>query len=88
MPAKNLRFFAKWDPPVYTVTLHPNNGEGVTTVPVSKGTFYDKADITEPTKAGDTFDGWYLDENTTRPWNLEKDIVTESMTLYAGWKLQ
>lgn len=42
---------------------------------------------TPPTREGYIFDGWYLDQNTTRPWNLEKDIVTESMTLYARWKL-
>ncbi|MCI8576129.1 MAG: hypothetical protein HFG64_01130, partial [Lachnospiraceae bacterium] len=84
MPAKNLRFFAKWDPPVYTVTLHPNNGEGVTTVPVSKGTFYDKADITEPTKAGDTFDGWYLDANFEFPYVNRQ--ITENIHLYAKWK--
>lgn len=41
-----------------------------------------------PTREGYLFDGWYLDQNTTRPWNLENDIVTESVTLYAGWRLQ
>lgn len=40
-----------------------------------------------PTREGYSFDGWYLDINTTRPWNLEKDTVTESMTLYAGWHI-
>ena len=42
----------------------------------------------EPMREGFEFDGWYLDQNTTRPWNLKNDIVTESMTLYAGWRLQ
>ena len=41
-----------------------------------------------PTREGYLFDGWYLDQSTTRPWNLENDVVTESMTLYAGWRLQ
>lgn len=40
-----------------------------------------------PTREGYVFDGWYLDQNTTRPWNVESDIVTESLTLYAGWRL-
>ncbi len=41
-----------------------------------------------PTREGYLFDGWYLDQNATRPWDLENDIVTESITLYAGWRLQ
>ncbi|GFI22877.1 internalin B [Lachnospiraceae bacterium] len=41
-----------------------------------------------PTREGYLFDGWYLDQNTIRPWDLEKDIVTESLTLYAGWRQQ
>ncbi len=40
-----------------------------------------------PTREGYVFDGWYLDQNTTRPWDLKKDVVTESLTLYAGWRV-
>lgn len=40
-----------------------------------------------PTREGYVFDGWYLDQNATRPWNVESDTVTESLTLYAGWCL-
>lgn len=39
-----------------------------------------------PTREGWIFDGWYLDEDATRPWDMENDVVTESMTLYAGWR--
>lgn len=39
-----------------------------------------------PTREGYSFDGWYLDQNTTRQWDMEKDTVTESLTLYAGWR--
>jgi uncharacterized repeat protein (TIGR02543 family) len=39
-----------------------------------------------PAREGYVFDGWYLDQNATRPWDLEKDVVTESVTLYAGWR--
>ena len=41
-----------------------------------------------PAREGYVFDGWYLDQNATRPWDLEKDVVTESVTLYAGWRAQ
>ena len=40
----------------------------------------------EPTREGYVFDGWFLDENTTIPWNISQDKVTESITLYAGWR--
>ena len=39
-----------------------------------------------PTREGFEFDGWYLDPGCTVPWNLETDTVTESMTLYEGWR--
>ncbi|OUQ13303.1 hypothetical protein B5E84_17550 [Lachnoclostridium sp. An14] len=40
----------------------------------------------EPTREGYAFDGWYADEGLTIPWDLETDTVSQSMTLYAGWK--
>lgn len=39
-----------------------------------------------PTREGYTFSGWYVDENCTTEWNMETDVVTGSMTLYAGWE--
>ncbi|MCI8566511.1 MAG: InlB B-repeat-containing protein [Lachnospiraceae bacterium] len=39
-----------------------------------------------PTREGYVFDGWYLDRETIRPWNMETDVVTGPMTLYAGWR--
>ncbi|RKJ46826.1 hypothetical protein D7X98_00590 [bacterium 1XD8-76] len=40
----------------------------------------------EPTREGFEFDGWYLDSSGTMPWDPEEDKVTESITLYAGWR--
>lgn len=39
-----------------------------------------------PTREGYAFDGWYRDPNAAIPWDLNQDIVTESITLYAGWQ--
>lgn len=39
----------------------------------------------EPTREGYVFAGWYLDENCTNPWDIENDMITGSMTLYAKW---
>ncbi len=41
-----------------------------------------------PTREGYQFDGWYRDQNTTVPWDPDRDTVTESLTLYAGWRRQ
>lgn len=39
-----------------------------------------------PTREGYLFDGWYRDMDTAELWDLETDVVTGSMTLYAGWR--
>lgn len=39
-----------------------------------------------PTREGYVFDGWYLDQNATTQWDMDSDTVTESLTLYAGWR--
>lgn len=39
-----------------------------------------------PTREGFVFDGWFRDPAGTIRWDTETDTVTESMTLYAGWK--
>lgn len=41
-----------------------------------------------PTREGYVFEGWYRDEALTSPWDIEGDVVTESMTLYAGWRAE
>ena len=63
----------------YTVTFDPNNGESVTTVDVEVGET--APEPTDPTKAGYTFAGWYLDGvayDFTSP-------VTGNITLVAQW---
>ena len=40
----------------------------------------------DPVREGYVFDGWYRDMGLTLPWNVEEDVITESMTLYAGWR--
>lgn len=39
-----------------------------------------------PQKEGYVFTGWYRDRALTEEWNFETDTVSESMTLYAGWR--
>lgn len=59
---------------------------GGTTVESQKRMYGELLEVPQPpVREGYDFDGWYLDQNATRPWNIEHDTVTESMTLYAGW---
>lgn len=40
----------------------------------------------DPTREGYTFSGWYIDENCIYQWDSETMLVSQDMTLYAGWK--
>lgn len=63
------------------------DARGGTVVESQKYMYGDLIHVPEPpVREGSEFDGWYLDENLTIPWNLEEDPVTGPMTLYAGWK--
>lgn len=39
----------------------------------------------EPVYEGFIFDGWYIDEEFTKEWNFETDVVTDNLILYAKW---
>ena len=68
----------------YQVDFDTLGGTAIESQPKMYGDLVDKPPV--PTREGYEFSGWYLDEGLTRPWNMEQDIVTGSMTLYAGWK--
>ncbi len=71
----------------YTVTFDENGG----TVPASPTT----VDVVENQTIGTTptspiwpgyqFNGWYTDAAATNAWDMDTDIVSSDMTLYAGW---
>lgn len=62
------------------------DSQGGTTVESQKYMYGERIEAPEaPAREGYIFDGWYLDRDGSRPWDMEKDTVTESMTLYAGW---
>lgn len=59
---------------------------GGTAVESQKRMFGELIEMPElPTREGYVFDGWFLDENMTIPWDMQTDTVTGSMTLYAHW---
>lgn len=79
---ESLDLYAKWvdASEQVTVTLHKNNGEENEIISVPKGTV---PELPTPTKENASFDGWYLDEECTIPY--DNAAVTESLDLYAKW---
>ncbi|MCM1289463.1 MAG: InlB B-repeat-containing protein [Corallococcus sp.] len=63
-----------------TITFDPRNGEDKIVVKVDDN--FRLPD--EPVRAGYTFTGWYKDEDCQLEWNVPQ-ILTKSITVYAGW---
>ena len=79
---KNMTLKAKWLPEIYvTVTFDSNGGSNVEAIEVVSGLKLDKDSITNPTREGYTFAGWYIGENK---YDFSKK-VTSNLTLTANW---
>lgn len=76
------KLFALKGAPSWTVTIEPNNGARRTKVYVKRGA---KLPVpVEPVREGYTFEGWFVDEQLTRPWDADEAIAGDT-TLYAKW---
>ena len=79
---KNITLKAKWLPEIYvTVTFDSDGGTEIEPLKIISGTKVNKDDITNPTKEGYTFAGWYVGENK---YNFSK-MVTSNLSLKAKW---
>ena len=84
MPAYNLRIYAKWKKPTYTVTFSTEQGTAPAPITVEKyETISDKLKDLDDTEEY-TFTGWYTDSDCRHPY-VPSTQITEDMTLYAGW---
>lgn len=68
----------------YQVTFDSLGGTMVESQKQMYGEYLEEPEV--PTREGYVFNGWYRDSALTIPWDIEEDIVTESITLYAEWK--
>lgn len=76
--------YAKWTINNYTVTFNSNGGSAVTSQSVAYNTTATAP--AAPTKAGNTFAGWYSDAGLTTPFVFTTPITSDT-TLYAKWTL-
>lgn len=67
----------------YTVTFNTNGGSNVAEVVVAEDGFI--TNLSDPTKEGYTFAGWYLDAAFATRVKLDEFAVTGDVTLYAKW---
>ena len=79
---KNISVFYGWLTPA-TLTFETNGGSEISSLNIRKGRKLDGSPT--PYKDNFTFAGWFKDEELTKPWDYDKDVVTESITLYASW---
>jgi len=79
----DMTLYAKWTTNAYTVSFQSNGGSAVAAQEIAlDGKVVAPAN---PSKAGQTFAGWYTDSNLATPWNFSTDLVKGNMTLYAKW---
>lgn len=77
--------YAKWAKKKYTITYVLNSGENSSKNPTSYTvTSSDKA-LSNPTRKGYTFKGWYTDKNYKNAITKIKKGSTGNLTLYAKW---
>lgn len=87
---KQVDLYAKWVQAV-TVTFNLNGGTSADSADGSNFTVQVPVGSTltapaTPSKAPYTFVGWYADaEKWTNAWNFETGVVSEDITLTAGW---
>ena len=68
----------------FTVTFNTDGGSQIDNQKVMYGQLVDIEET--PVKEGYTFTGWYLDKDCTKQFDVNKDTVSDSLTLYSGWE--
>lgn len=68
----------------FTVTFNTDGGSQIENQKVMYGQLVEVEE--NPVKEGYTFTGWYTDKDCKNQFDVEKDTVSDSMTLYSGWE--
>lgn len=83
---KNETIYAHWGeaPTYYTVTFDTQGGSHIDSETVEAGE-YATEPITEPTKLGYKFDGWWDAQEGGSSWVFDSKPITGNTTIYAHW---
>lgn len=84
---EDLDLYAGWrTQDTYIVSFDYNYGSAAPTeIVVEGGDTIDSKLVPKVSRLGKNFDGWYKDQACTDAWNIETDVVTSNVTLYAGY---
>ena len=87
---QDLELYAEWseEPDSFVVSFDFNyyGSAAPVQVAVEENTAIPAEDVPESERMGRTLVGWCKDAQCTQPWNMETDIVTDDITLYADYK--
>ncbi|MDR0456088.1 MAG: InlB B-repeat-containing protein [Treponema sp.] len=81
----DITLYAKWNIIQYTVAFNSNEGSNVPNQTIPYGSTA-KLPSPAPTRSGYAFTNWYSNSGLTTVYNFSTS-VTNSITLYAGWRL-
>ncbi|MBQ1334745.1 MAG: InlB B-repeat-containing protein, partial [Clostridia bacterium] len=79
----DMRAFARWLPPSYTVSFDTDGGSAVASQSVTEGKKVTKP--ADPTKAGYSFVGWYSNARKTIAFDFDGTPIEANTTIYAKW---
>ena len=68
----------------FTVTFNTDGGSQIENQKVMYGQLVEVEE--NPVKEGYTFTGWYTDKDCKNQFDVTKDKVSDSITLYSGWE--
>ena len=84
---QDVTYYAGWIPlESVLIRFDTKGGTAVSPVALLLGDTLNESAVPAPTKEGYTFSGWYKNVSCTAKFNFQA-APTESMTLFAGWKL-
>lgn len=83
----NKKLYAKWQPIQYTITYNLDNGVNSTSNPYNYTIESSKIELSQPTRNGYDFLGWYTDSEKTIKNNIIEAGSSENKTFYAKWNI-
>nr|WIF89110.1 InlB B-repeat-containing protein [Acholeplasma laidlawii] len=87
IPAQNITLYAKWNIITYGIDYELDGGDNHGSNPSSYTVETNTITLSEPSKEGYTFNGWYSDEQYTAEVIAITQGSISDITLYAKWSI-